>query len=220
MNIELGKKVYCTDLEVGNLSRVVLETEAFDISQLVVDSGLSKPERLVPITQVEKIDEAGIKLALTSTEFERLPEFMEQEHQPLDRLAEEERTRAMRRFNTEAYTPMTGSYYIPYTPVIPLTAPLPDAAVVEHENLAPGERAVTEGMDVYSSDDQKLGSVMEVSYDAADKRLESLEIEKGLIFTSHRTIPADWIGEIEADRIKLNRTKDQIKEMQRLQEQP
>ena len=216
MKIELGKKVYCTDKEVGSVSRIVLDSEAFDVSQLVVITGPAGAERLVPITDVEAATDEGVRLAIDSARFGRLADFIQKEYQSLDRLDEAARARATGRIGG-TYPALAENYLIPYTPILPVSGAAPPGVIIEHERLAPGECVVAEGMDVYSSDQEKLGSVREVSYDPSDKRLQSFEIEKGLIFTDHTTIPADWIGAVEPEKIKLNRTKDQVKDLQEAQ---
>jgi sporulation protein YlmC with PRC-barrel domain len=215
MKIELGQKVNCLDKEVGKVSDVILDAESFDLHEFVVSTGLIGSERLVPLVLVDDINNDGVKLSINSAEFDELGHFEEREYKSVNELDAEMKLRAAERAGIDSAMWGAG-YYIPFTPVstgIPVTPP---QVISEAAATRPGERSVSKGMSVISSDDHKIGRVLELTYDASDKRLQSFEVEHGLIFTSKQSIPADWIGDISSREIRLNRTEDQVKELNAL----
>ena len=74
--IEPGWDVVGSDGEkVGEVKELLADLDADIFDGLVVDPGLLKPARYVPAEQVGDILEGRIELALSSDEFERLPEW-------------------------------------------------------------------------------------------------------------------------------------------------
>jgi uncharacterized protein YrrD len=87
--------------------------------------------------------------------------------------------------------------------------------VVTDEMIAPSESAVRRGFAVESSDGHKLGEVHEVLLDEEDRSLGGVVIGRGFVLTHPLRVPADWIARIAADRIILNRTREQVADWER-----
>ncbi|HZS44690.1 MAG TPA: PRC-barrel domain-containing protein [Blastocatellia bacterium] len=212
MNIELGQKVRCRDKEVGTISHVILDAESYDLNQFVVNTGITGTERLVPMVLIDEISDNVVNMSVDSAEFDQLAPFNENEYRSLSALDEESRLRAGEHFGMDSAVWGAG-YYIPFTPVAPTISSSSEFAPPEPTGIGGNERPISKGMNVVTSDEHKIGKVKELTYDPSDKRLESLEIESGVLFTSKQSIPADWISDISKEGIRLNRTEDQIKQL-------
>lgn len=74
--IEPGWDVHGSDGErVGDVKELLADMSADIFDGLVVNPGLARSERYVAAESVAEIVEGRIDLSITSTEFERLPEW-------------------------------------------------------------------------------------------------------------------------------------------------
>jgi len=207
----IGADVECKDKSVGKVDLVILAPETFDVTHLVVKRGaLFSRDILVPVQEVIEANADRVKLDLNSDEFERLPDYIEETYLPLSDYMRQQGDQTDLP-EPARFLPETAPYYvIPFSRDYP-GAPAPAPVIVqESRNVAPGQKELAQGMDVYTNDGKKIGGIDRVEIDDSDKRARSFIIEKGLIFPQSISIPADWVGEIEEDRVVLNRTKQQI----------
>ncbi len=74
MQPKIKSTVKCSDREVGEVTRVIVDPLSLEISYIVVgrDGG---PERQVPAGQIQSVTEAAVHLRASSGEFDRLPAF-------------------------------------------------------------------------------------------------------------------------------------------------
>jgi len=76
MQPKLKSKVRCTDREVGEVRRIVMDPLSHEISHIVVGGdGTGPTERQVPIGQVQGVTEEIVTLRLASADFGGLPPF-------------------------------------------------------------------------------------------------------------------------------------------------
>lgn len=76
MQPKLKSKVRCTDREVGEVTRVIVDPLSKEISHIVVGgNGVGKLERQVPADQLQKVTDDLVDLAVASNELERFPIF-------------------------------------------------------------------------------------------------------------------------------------------------
>ncbi len=77
MNIEIGARVRTRDdADVGEVHRVVVDLERQAVASIVVLKGrLLSRDILVPLEYVERADEDGVGLRLTTDELKELPDF-------------------------------------------------------------------------------------------------------------------------------------------------
>jgi len=76
MQPKLKSKVRCTDREVGEVTRVIMDPLSREVSHIVVGGdGLGPLERQVPIGQVHAVTDDSVELRSSSTDFATLPAF-------------------------------------------------------------------------------------------------------------------------------------------------
>ncbi|MBX3236619.1 MAG: ubiquinol-cytochrome c reductase iron-sulfur subunit [Nitrospiraceae bacterium] len=81
MQPKLKSKVRCTDREVGEVRRIVMDPLSHEISHIVVGGdGMGPAERQVPIGQVQGVTEEAVTLRLASADFGGLPPFKRDEY--------------------------------------------------------------------------------------------------------------------------------------------
>ncbi|MBI3603932.1 MAG: ubiquinol-cytochrome c reductase iron-sulfur subunit [Nitrospirae bacterium] len=74
MQPKLKSKVRCTDREVGEVTKVIVDPLSHEVSHIVVGgNGAGTLERQVPMAQVETVLEDAVQLRASSTDLERFP---------------------------------------------------------------------------------------------------------------------------------------------------
>jgi len=71
---KLKSKVRCTDREVGEVRRVIVDPLSHEVSHIVVTNG-TPVERQVPTAQIQRVTDDEVVLRTTSTELDRFPPF-------------------------------------------------------------------------------------------------------------------------------------------------
>ena len=69
------------------------------------------------------------------------------------------------------------------------------------------------GVDVYSSDDEKVGTLHRVVMDPKSKEVTHIVVEKGLLFTEDKVVPMDLVGSVTEDRVSLQGSKEHLDEL-------
>jgi Rieske Fe-S protein len=70
---KLKARVRCTDREVGEVTRVIVDPLSREISHIVVGNGAGAPERQVPMSQVQAVTDGAVQLRAASSELEQFP---------------------------------------------------------------------------------------------------------------------------------------------------
>lgn len=70
---KLKSKVACVDREIGEVTRVIVDPLSHEISHIVVGNGAAAPERQIPMSRVQDVSDAVVRLRAHSSEIEQLP---------------------------------------------------------------------------------------------------------------------------------------------------
>ena len=69
------------------------------------------------------------------------------------------------------------------------------------------------GVDVYSSDNEKIGTLHRVVMDPKTKEVTHIVVKEGLLFTEDKVVPMDLVGSVTDDRISLQGSKEHLDEL-------
>jgi Rieske Fe-S protein len=76
---KLKSKVRCSDREVGEVTRVIVDPLSREVSHIVIGNGVPV-ERQVPTAQIQTITEDSVLLRVSSSELDRFPVFKRDEY--------------------------------------------------------------------------------------------------------------------------------------------
>jgi len=196
----IGSAAACSDGPCGEVSRVVVNPVAREVTHLVIEpahrSGLG---RLVPLDLVEA--EAGeVHLRCTVAEFERLPPAEETDFLPGGS-------------GYESYE-QHEAYYWPYFGIEGVTDPVVANAggIVTRDTLPPGEVGVRRGEPVHASDGE-IGKVEGLVVEPAHGHVTHVLLQEGHLWGRKQVaIP---IGAVErlGEVIAVNLTKREIEDL-------
>ena len=79
MQPKLKSKVRCTDRDVGELTRVIMDPLSREISHIVVAQD-GVPERQVPVTEIQSVSDDLVQLRTSSADLNRYPAFHRDEY--------------------------------------------------------------------------------------------------------------------------------------------
>jgi osmotically-inducible protein OsmY len=78
LDFEIGARVHCTDGDCGRLSKVVIDPHTQRVTDLIVEKGfLLTTDRVVPGDAVDRADDEGIHLTISSDHLRDYPEYKE-----------------------------------------------------------------------------------------------------------------------------------------------
>jgi Rieske Fe-S protein len=81
MQPKLKSKVRCTDRDVGEVTRVIVDPLSHEISHIVVGgNGAGGPERQVPASTIQRVSDGLVELRAPSSELESFPAFKRDEY--------------------------------------------------------------------------------------------------------------------------------------------
>ena len=69
------------------------------------------------------------------------------------------------------------------------------------------------GVDVYSSDDEKIGTLHRVVMDPKTKEVTHIVVKEGFFFTEDKVVPMDLVGSVTEDRIALQGSREHLDEL-------
>jgi uncharacterized protein YrrD len=184
MNIEIGARVRTRDdADVGEVHRVVVDLDREAVASIVVLKGrLLSRDILVPLEYVERADEYGVTLGLSTDELEQLPDFA---------------------YNEILTPPPTWAFPLPY-PGGAVYIP-----VSQRERLGGYQEDVTTGTRVWAIDGE-VGSVDQVELDLQSGRLDAFWVRAGGIFPHDLRVPAEWVRSMDEKGVHLLATREQI----------
>lgn len=70
---KLKSKVACTDREIGEITRVIVDPLSQEISHIVIGNGAASPERQIPMSRVQDVSDSLVRLRVASSEIEQFP---------------------------------------------------------------------------------------------------------------------------------------------------
>jgi uncharacterized protein YrrD len=216
--IDIGTKVKSSDgRHVGDIDWLVIDGRTNQVEYLVIDKKVFSNGRLVAIGQVADLDEHGITLSLTADQVKQLPVYDEVEtiqfKGPLT-MGDSAGGISSTSGGSDQwliYGAQGGQYA--HTGEAPFFRMAPiggyNANVVT--SIEESDVAISEGTSVVDSLGEKVGRVDEVLLDS-DNRVSGLIVRSGRLRHHSLRIEQSWIAGIAHDHIRLNVTRDQVKQ--------
>jgi uncharacterized protein YrrD len=80
------------------------------------------------------------------------------------------------------------------------------------------EMLFKKGVDVFSSDNEKIGTLDRVVMDPKTKEVTHIVVREGFLFTEDKVVPIDLIGSVTDERIALQGSKEHLDELPEYEE--
>ncbi len=194
-NFNIGANVHCHDGQCGKLTKVVVNPNTFEVTNLVVEEGfLLKHARAFPVSLVEKAAGDDIYFALHSDQLSKYPEYVETEYERPESGWE----------GKASYQP--GDVLFPSA-----TAPYDMGVRMVKEKVRQGiaeELAVVEkGTKVYNDEDV-IGKLDHVISDQESNTISHLVIRQGVLFPDQLEIPISLIKSVSEEGIFVTATNE------------
>jgi uncharacterized protein YrrD len=77
---------------------------------------------------------------------------------------------------------------------------------------------INSNADVFTRNDQKVGTVARVVIDPKTKEVTHLVVDKGFLFTHDKLVPMSLVGQATEDRVQLSMDKDALDNLQDFEE--
>ncbi len=178
-----GAEVHCLDDNFGKLSKLVIEPENLQIVELIAENGLIvKRARVIPLDKVSSIADDGIFLTLTKDEMLGLQEYRETH---MERPAE---------------NALSGSFTSPDGMTSAQLVPMVHETI--REGVSP-KMKILSGHTAVENDGTSLGKLHAVNVYTPDRKVSSLVVRHGLVFTEVETVPAHEIDSLAEDVVTL-----------------
>jgi uncharacterized protein YrrD len=87
-----------------------------------------------------------------------------------------------------------------------------------HANKGEEKMLFKTGVDVYSSDNEKIGSLDRVVMDPKSKEVTHIVVKEGFLFTEDKVVPMDLVGSVTEERISLQGSKEHLDELPEFEE--
>lgn len=186
---------------VGHVHRVVLNPRNGEVKDLVVRHGhLFNDDRVVPLGLVSEATGEQIRLSKTAAELEKLDVFEETHYVPANGEGPDLPASAL----APAYY-----WYPPLVGFGPATfsgamAPELMGFQLRKERHIPSDTVpLKEGAAVKGSDGHTVGKLEEVLTAAGGDQATHIVVGVGLLQTTRKVIPIDWIKNIDEDEVRL-----------------
>jgi uncharacterized protein YrrD len=166
----------------GSLQRVVIKPESYEVTHIVVQSGLLfKDDKVIPVTNIASAFEDEVALNCTDNELQELPPLKIEVQVPNDASG-----------RGQAYDPVTGGM---------LYAP---PSITETRRTIPEELvALKEGAPVISDDNKHIGNLECVVTRPASANVTHLMISHGFLTKSMKLIPIQWVKMLDEEKVQL-----------------
>ena len=184
MDIEINSPVRTRDdAHVGQVHRVVVDLEREAVTGIVVLKGhLLSRDILVPLEHVERADENGVTLSLTTDQLEQLPDFA---------------------YNEILTPPPTWAFPLPY-PGGAVYIP-----VHQRERLGRNEQDILTGAKVRAKDGE-IGEVERVELEGRTGRVDAFWVRPSETFPDGVRIPVEWVADVGEQCIQVAATRAEI----------
>jgi uncharacterized protein YrrD len=212
-HIRLGDPVFSQDgRKLGHVDRLILDDRRRRVKALVVHKLLQAADKMIEMSQVERVGEDGIHLRITADEAARLPAFV---REGFIEVAPEAALHALYAAlmpgpgTILAAAPVAGRRTIEEATADTRLSSIPaDAKVTVESNVPDYYDVIGTGTDVIAADGRKVGTVAEVMVDR-NGFVSGFVIREGFLFTRDVFIPVAWIAEIGSERIRLKVSAEQ-----------
>lgn len=195
--IDIGADVHSNDGDkVGTVSYVIVRPPEMHVDDIVVSTGaLFGRDVVVPVSSVERIEDSAVYLSIDKEQLQQLPDYVDVEYQ-----------------NPPENVVMGAGFYYPAQTVLwPTTGLYPQPTSV-HVNAPRGDVGLYTGMDVVSSDGEKIGSISGLDTDVRSGDVLELIVKEGFLFTHDQRIASENIAKVESDRVTLKLSKDELQQ--------
>jgi len=212
VTIRIGAEVHGQGEKLGEVSRVIVDSDTDVITHIVVKEGLAglRAERIVPVTAISSESNGAIVVHMGRDEFKEMDGFDPHQY----RRPDPDYTgppgfdaEAERQANTslDAYVAMGSTSGIGQgQPVFGFPG---------GEQVAPDypmRPDIGAGSDVLSVDGEKVGEVEEFEVAADTGRPQRLVVKQGWLFASEREIPLEWVASLSDKGVMLSASKADI----------
>lgn len=210
MEFREGMDVFTVGGEkAGEVERVVIDPRTRQVTHVVIEKGfLFSENRVLPIEVINSADEDRVVLsAKVDEDLDAWPIFEEtytvpleegQAAETLEATGEPPRRRPARPYY---WYPPVGMAYGGGTLGVPY---YPGTTVEIERNVPEGAAALKEGAAIYTSDDEHVGDVERVYTNSETDAVTHLLISSGLLFKTHKLVPANWIQDATDDEVFLS----------------
>jgi hypothetical protein len=194
VDLPLDVEVYCADGLCGRSTTVIINPISKEVTHLAVrKSHGAHIEVLVPIDLIIEASPSQIRLSCTGKDLMGLESFIRYEF-------------------IESPNPLLG--YAPGEMMVwPYVLPEESVAVIEHENLEPGEVAIRRG-DLVRATNGRIGRVDEFLVDPVSGHITHLVLREGHLWGQRDvTIPVSQIDRVAYGTIYLKLTRQDIENL-------
>ncbi len=193
--------------QVGHVKDLVVTPRAHNITHLVIGRGfMFTEEKVMPVNWISGNDGDKLILNTEKTKFDQLPNFKEQEYIQAPANVREPALNYDELVSSSPVNP-SNLYYLGAPGIVPATGILADFngpiyISRETKNIPEGASVLDVGGRVISQDKQHVGNLEQVV--TSDKGvITHFMMSKGLLFKTHKLVPADWIDYVENNTIHL-----------------
>lgn len=213
-HIRLGAPVLSQDgKRLGVVNRLILDDRRRRVKAFVVHKLLQAADKIVEISQCERVTDDGIVLRIGADEAADLPAFIRESFVDVSPEA------ALRSLYTSlmpgpgtflAQAPIAGRHTIDEATEGAYAPPIPPEARVTVESNVPAEYDIIgTGTDVVTVDGRKVGTISEVMVDEQGD-VTGFVVRKGFIFPEDMYVPIDWVTNISDKHIHLKVSAAQV----------
>jgi sporulation protein YlmC with PRC-barrel domain len=197
MDIPINVKVSCANDECGRSTAVIMDPTKEKITHLVVKANEAPfPERMVPISRINKTTPEEIQLNCSQEEFSKMDEFIEHHFIRTDKIYDDH---------------LPNRYYM-----WPYAYPIRDHTMdqqfidIKSEHVPQGEMAIHRGAHVQALDG-RVGSVDEFMVDPDTGEITHLILLEGHLWGKKDvTIPISDVDHYDEDTVFLDLKKENI----------
>jgi uncharacterized protein YrrD len=206
-DFNIGAQVRCEDGKCGQLLKVVIDPEAQEVTDLIVERGfLLKDDRVLPIDLVERTTEDEIHLSITSDELSHFEAYDEKAFEvpaPASQLPG-----AYERSEAVKWTPIMAPYgVVTSKPIIPVVRQR------VHEGISARETVVEQGTPVENVQGD-VGTVDHALVDPDTGDIEYYVVDRGLLARSV-IVPASEVREVTENAVFIDLGADELDELPR-----
>ena len=195
-DFNLGAYIQGKDEHCGRLAGLVIDPEARQVTDLIVDRGLMTQKRVLPIAVVQSALEENIYVSISSYELDRYPEYRVIEYE-------------------EPVTGLERSAVAVATPYGLQGASEPTVPTVQqkiHEGIASGRQVIERGMPV-NNVDGKIGKMARVVVNRERQEITCLVMRRGMIFAEQFVIPISMVENMHEDGILVTGTDEALEHL-------
>ncbi len=198
MRFAKGADVFTAKGEkIGTLNRVVIDAKTRDVTDLVVDRGSFKTEKVIPVGLVDLEKDNQIMLRETNQGVDDFLNYETAHYIPIDQVGDPYENIETFYWYPPANNEMpTGGGMIPDA--------FPDYVLRTETSVPQGRVTISEGAQVISADGKHIGNVEQVVTNAGNDNVTHFVVGKGFLLKEHKLVPAFWVTKVDDGKIHLS----------------